>query len=195
MDLTTIAPKMTGKKVLLGPMQKELNDLYRLWLHDAGNFLYLTPSLLLTHEQETEWLATMDNSDNILFTIFDKSNGKPIGTTALLNVEPVSRGAEFGIVIGDKDYQNKGYGTEATLLTIDYGFNIANLVSIFLRVHEFNNRAIHVYEKIGFKRIGMRRQNCYIAGKFYNDIYMDILREDLNGGVIKGMVEKLSQNL
>ncbi len=192
MDLITISPKMIGEKVILGPMQKDLNDLYRKWLHDKDNTFYLTPSLFLTQEQEADWLTNMENSDSVFFTVYEKETAKPIGTTTLLNVETVNRGAEFGIMIGDKDYQNKGYGTEAAILTIDYGFNIINLVSIFLRVHEYNKRAIRVYEKIGFKKIGIRRQNCYIAGKYYDDIYMDILPQDLKGGIIKSMMDKLS---
>ena len=47
-----------------------------------------------------------------------------------------------------------------------------------LKVFSFNERAISCYKKVGFKEMGRRRQSYYLKGKFYNDVYMDILREE-----------------
>ena len=43
---------------------------------------------------------------------------------------------------------------------------------------EFNKRAIKCYEKVGFKKFGIRRQAYYLKGKFYDEIYMEILRDE-----------------
>ena len=47
-----------------------------------------------------------------------------------------------------------------------------------LKVFSFNERAIHVYEKVGFKEIGRRRKSYYLNGAYYDDVFMDILKEE-----------------
>lgn len=90
-----------------------------------------------------------------------------------------------GIFIGDKDYREKGYGTEAIRLILDYGFNYLNLNNIKLDLMEFNERALACYKKCGFKEYGRRRKCRFINGKYYDVIEMDILSEEFKGSYIK----------
>ncbi len=193
LNLDDISPKIIGQKVLLGPFRSELADTYRRWLHDLETSVNLHPNILLTFEDEQEWLRSFAKQGNIGFTIYEKKTGTPIGSTGLHFNEGVNYTAEFGILIGEKSFQEKGLGTEATALTVDYGFNILNLSSISLKVHEFNKRGFHVYEKVGFRTVGIRRNSFYLAGKFYNDILMDILPQDLNSGFFKNFVHNITQ--
>jgi ribosomal-protein-alanine N-acetyltransferase len=59
-------------------------------------------------------------------------------------------------IIVKRDYQNKGIGTELLQYVIDN----EEYNKIMLEVRESNSRAIHVYEKLGFKEI-YRRKNYY----------------------------------
>ena len=61
------------------------------------------------------------------------------------------------------------------------GFNILGLNSIYLDTMEDNERSIHVYEKIGFKRVGILRETEYIAGAHKGLLIMDILRGEFMG--------------
>ena len=90
-----------------------------------------------------------------------------------------------GIFIGDKDYREKGYGTEAIRLILDYGFNYLNLNNIKLDLMEFNERALACYKKCGFKEYGRRRKCRFINGKCYDVIEMDILSGEFKGSYIK----------
>ena len=47
--------------------------------------------------------------------------------------------------------QEKGYGTEAIPAMVRYGMETLGLRRIFLKVYPDNVRAIHVYEKCGFR--------------------------------------------
>ena len=192
-DLDLISPKLIGTKVILGPTREDLNDTYRRWLHDLEVGVYLFATHLYTHDQEDEWFVTNREAGNIHFTVYEKESGTPIGTTGLMHIDQVHRSAEFGIMIGEKVYQNRGYGTAATALTIDYGFNALNLASIFLRVHEFNQHGIKVYEKVGFKEIGRRRRAYFVGGKFYEDVLMDIVPEEFAGGVIRNLMQEIER--
>lgn len=64
--------------------------------------------------------------------------------------------AEIGIKICDFDYQEKGYGTKVLKMLIRYLFKEMKAQKIILDTNLNNTRAQHVYEKIGFKKIGIR---------------------------------------
>jgi RimJ/RimL family protein N-acetyltransferase len=93
-------------------------------------------------------------------------------------------------MIGDKEFQNRGYGQEAIRLLLDYAFNLLNLNSVMLGTFAYNLRAIAAYKKVGFREIGRRRQARLIAGRAYDGILMDILAEEFTGSVIAPLVEQ-----
>jgi len=83
-------------------------------------------------------------------------------------------------MIGDKKYHSSGYGSDAIMLILDYGFNYLNLNNIMLRAIAFNKRAIRAYEKCGFKTFGVWKNSYYFEGKYHDEVYMNILKEDFN---------------
>lgn len=103
---------------------------------------------------------------------------KPIGSLAFDHIDWHVRTAEFGILIGDKTYWNRGYGTEAVRLLCQHGFNTLNLNRIFLHVFENNPRAIRTYEKSGFIIEGRERQAEYKDGKFIDVLRMSLLKSE-----------------
>ena len=127
----------------------------------------------------------MSKNRSQVFGITDNATDKLIGNCSLFDISHINRKAELGIFIGDKTYWNKGFGTEAIELIIDYGFNILNLHNIWLEVYSFNKRAIKSYEKAGFQIIGKRREAKIINGKKYDEIYMDILSSEFESVYIK----------
>ena len=103
---------------------------------------------------------------------------KLIGNLAFNEIDWRNRAAEFGIMIGDKKYWNRGYGTEAVLLLVNHGFNTLNLNRIFLRVFENNPRAIRAYEKAGFVHEGRLRQAEFRDGKYIDVLMMSRLKDE-----------------
>ena len=103
----------------------------------------------------------------------------------MFNIDHINRKAMIGIAIGDKTFWNKGYGTGAMRLLLDYAFNLLNLNSIMLGVYAYNEWAIKCYEKVGFKLIGRKREARIICGKKYDVIYMDILSQRIRIKVCK----------
>lgn len=47
-----------------------------------------------------------------------------------------------------------------------------------LGVFSFNQRAIACYQKVGFREVGRRQECYYVEGRFYDEIYMDILKSE-----------------
>ena len=65
--------------------------------------------------------------------------------------QPRHTEAEFFIIIGDVSAQNKGYGGEAMLWLLNKGFCDYGLWRIRARVLGNNARAIHLYDRLGFR--------------------------------------------
>ena len=123
---------VVGDKVALGPLRRDLLPLYTKWFNDFE----VTRTLLrgwrpMTAEAEERWYERASAAEEGMnFTIWERATLRPIGNTGLMEVSHVDRTAEFGIVIGEKDCWGKGYGTEATMLMLDYGFFALNLHNV-----------------------------------------------------------------
>jgi RimJ/RimL family protein N-acetyltransferase len=89
------------------------------------------------------------------FAIHETENDFLIGTAALTDAGPQNGNAAlFRIVIGEKDYWERGYGSEATRLVVDEAFRTHGLDEVRLEVFKHNPRAIAAYEKVGFVKTG-----------------------------------------
>ncbi len=101
-----------------------------------------------------------------------------MGNCSLFSINHIHRTADLGLFIGEEKYRNKGIGTEVVQLLLAYGFKVLNLNNIMLKVFEFNKGAMKAYQKAGFQVFGRRRQAYYINGKYYDEVFMEVLAED-----------------
>jgi len=179
--------KLTGQKCYLSPITSEDAEKWTQWDNDIEVALPLGDEVFSTTacEKSAEMIADCIRKQSNVFSIVDLASDELIGRCMLFNMDTVDRSAMLGIVIGEKDYWNKGYGQEACCLLLDYGFNLLNLNSIMLGVFSFNERAIQAYRKVGFREIGRRRQARIIAGQKFDVIFMDILAEEFESIYVK----------
>lgn len=108
--------------------------------------------------------------------------GQPIGEAVLNCVDETNRSASFRIAIWRPDMQDQGFGSEATLLLVRHGFEVVGLNRIELEVYSFNPRARRVYDKIGFRLEGTRRQALLWNGEAVDAHVMAMLRSDYPAG-------------
>jgi RimJ/RimL family protein N-acetyltransferase len=83
---------------------------------------------------------------------------------------------------GDRQNWGKGYGTEAMRLALNFAFNELNLHRVQLSVFDYNERAIALYEKMGFVREGVYREYLQRDGKRYDMYLYGLLRREWPGG-------------
>lgn len=173
-----------GDLVALGPSRRDLVPLYQRWLNDIEVAItYFNGTLVPeTYEAAVErYERGAAGAGSRVFTIYQRSTALPIGITMLVRIDPVSRTAEFGILIGEKDCWGKGYGTEATRLTLEFAFSVLGLHNVALSVFSLNQRAIRAYTRAGFKTVGRRRQAKRIGSQVYDVIFMDCLATEFDG--------------
>lgn len=174
-------PTLTGERIILRPIT----------VADAAPmFASLSDkeSMRLTGTQQTFTLAQVKQycqkvvaaDDRADFAITLKGDPAYVGEVVLNEIDWLNRTASFRIALASEKLFGRGYGTEATRLILDYGFQKLKLHRIELEVYDFNPRAQHVYEKVGFVREGVRRDALLWNGRYQNAIIMSILEDEYN---------------
>jgi RimJ/RimL family protein N-acetyltransferase len=174
-----------GERVALGPQRRDLLPTYYRWINDfhALRTLGAVSPGPTTMEQEERWLESQPSTE-VRFTVYERATGRPIGTSALHGIDYRNRTATFGIFIGETDARGQGYGTETTRLMLDYAFTALGLHSVMLTVAEFNLAGQRAYARAGFKEWGRRRQCRWMAGRLWDDVYMDCLANEFESPVL-----------
>lgn len=171
---------LTGSKIILRGLRRDDLEPYRGWLADSD----------VTHYLESGWRPPSDadmeaifaegaaSKDAVALVIAKRKGGRAIGIVGFYGIQWICRRAEFRILIGERGAWNKGYGTEAARLLLDYGFDRLNLETVFLGVNAENKGAIRSYEKAGFVHEGARRRYIYRNGRYYDAVLMGVLRDE-----------------
>lgn len=132
---------------------------------------------------EKEWMekefGKMDNT-MYWFAIRSAVEDQLLGDIILEVLNWNMRDAIVGIAIGQRDFWDRGCGTEAMNLLLDFAFAELNLRRVTLNVFEYNPRAIRSYEKAGFRPEGRLRGAILREGRRWDILYMGILREEWN---------------
>ena len=177
--------KLLGDRIYLSPRCTEDYEIFAEWLNDFQVADYIGRSaMIMSNKGEKEYLEA-NNNPEATFSIIDLESDKLVGTVGLESIDHLNRIATLGIFIGDKNFRDKGYGTEAIKLILEYGFKYLNLKNINLDLMSFNERAYRCYQKCGFKEYGRRRKCVFVNGKYYDKISMDILDEEFEGDYIR----------
>src|SRR6266487_3774682 len=166
-----------GERVALGPLRLDLVPTYQRWENDLevanGNGRVMP----FTLEAERDRVAGRSSKPDCLdFTVYDRADQTPIGWSTLAGIDHRNGTAEFGIHLGER--RGQGLGTEATLLTLDWGFTMLGLHNIMLATAAWNQRAIRVYTKVGFREVGRRRSAGVTMGRRYDAVFMDLLASE-----------------
>lgn len=134
----------------------------------------------MTKWQEEEWIRSRKANTDFTydFAIEDLKTGKYIGGCSINECDVKNRTCVVGIMIGDKEYWGKGYGSDALKVLIKFIFEEVNMNKIKLNVFSFNNRAIACYKKVGFKEEGILKKEIYRNGRYYDEIIMAMFKDD-----------------
>ncbi|GAB6169465.1 GNAT family protein [Clostridium carnis] len=171
-----------GNLVKLRAYKEEDIDRATEFINDeeTKKLLVIDTPFPITKWKESEWIKSRDASSDLTydFAIEDLETGKYIGGCSINNTNIKNRNCTIGIMIGDKAYWGKGYGTDALKVLIKFIFEEVNMEKIKLNVFSFNKRAIACYKKIGFIEEGILKKEIYRNGKYHDEIVMALFKEN-----------------
>jgi diamine N-acetyltransferase len=100
------------------------------------------------------------------------------GIIELVNINFIHRNAEIQIII-KSNFQGLGLAKIAMAKGMDYAFNILNMHKLFLFVDAENQKALHIYKKLGFIQEGVLRLHFFVEGSYHDSIIMGIFRDEI----------------
>jgi diamine N-acetyltransferase len=173
---------MSGDRVALGPLHAGLLPMFErwdndFWVIDRGGD---EPAPRSSDEVRRGWepLFKGERDDWLGFAIYALPDLRPIGMANIRDFQSRHGTAEFGISIVDAADRDRGYGTEAVQLLLDYVFSVLGVHNVWLDTPAYNAAALRAYEKVGFREIGRRRGARVLAGRRYDVVLMDCLAEE-----------------
>ena len=97
--------------------------------------------------------------------------GEHIGNCVYYNVNAIEGKTELGVMIGKRDYWNRGYGTEVVNLLLDHIFTRTNLERVYLTTLTWNVRAQKCFKKCGFNECGqvVREEHTFLLMVIYRE--------------------------
>ena len=104
----------------------------------------------LTESEIKNWEKRIKSKKNNYFAVFFKDI--LIGYISISRISFLNSNFELSLCLDEK-FCSKGYGFKSLRLFLEYYFENFDKYSIWLNVNAFNQRAIHLYEKIGFEKI------------------------------------------
>ncbi len=137
---------------------------------ETDNLTFGAEGLPLSSEAEASYVAQIEHSCNDIM-LLAKENGMIVGSASLNRLpRRMSHRGDFSVSVL-KAYWNKGIGGQ--LLRKVLAFAKENQFAVIdLQVRSDNLRAIHLYEKHGFQKIGTHPMFFKIGGKNISFDYM-----------------------
>lgn len=167
-----------GEKVRLRAF--EAGDLDENWqfVNDYATVRGMSSGMLFpcSRGDEARWLDQQSSytRGEYQFAV-ETLEGELIGRCGILKLDWKNRLAELGIMIGKEAYRGHGYGTDAMKLLCRFCFEEMNLHKLKLSVIAFNEAAVRCYEKCGFEREGLLKQEVFREGAYQDVVVMGLL--------------------
>jgi len=157
----------------------------RAWLNDPEvNEWMLSSQLPISRASEAafyelterEWSA----GTAYRFEIHAAEDGRFLGICGLDSTNLVHRSGEVGIFIGSLSDQNRGFGRDAIVTLLRFGFDRLGLHSIAIKANAENERAVHLYTSVGFTEVGRERETVFMRGRFRDHLCFDMLEDEFH---------------
>lgn len=166
--------------IYLRPMTWDDTDLIVKWRNSDAvrlNFIYQEP---FTREGHENWIRNMVETGKVVqMIICETRDDTPLGSVYIRDIDRRHNKAEYGIFIGEESARGRGIGTAAAALMLEYCFREEKLHRVYLRAFASNARAIRSYEKAGFVREGLLRDDVCIEGEYRDIVWMAAVNPDM----------------
>lgn len=180
----TVSGFFYGERVRLSPLNQLDAGIIARWQSDI-EFLRLLdaqPSFPKSEQQVAEWIREGQRGrDNFLLGVRLLPDDELIGFLEIGEVLWTHRNSWLAIGIGAREHWGRGYGREAIELALDFVFQELNLHRIQLTVFSYNDRAVALYERLGFRREGVYREFLLRDGQHHDMYLYGLLAREWNG--------------
>jgi RimJ/RimL family protein N-acetyltransferase len=146
------------------------------WRSNPAVNMFIRPGIR-TPEEVRKWYDEYFSEEaNRLYQISYK--GSPIGYFTIEGIDNLNRQCEFGIVIGEPELYNKGFGSLAIGTMLRKAFEEMNMHRVFAGIEEENIPSIRCFMKSGFTLEGRLREAKFTGGKYKDILLFSVLENE-----------------
>jgi len=167
----------TGKLVKLRAFDPPDAERYRGWVNDDEIAALVDRVRPVSRGEHQAWYETLVTSESAcVFAVERLDDGRFIGIVWLYGIHWRHRRAEVRIVLGDRESWGGGFGTDALRLIASVAFGPLDLEKLWAEVLARNPRAVAAFERAGFVREGLLRDDRVGAGGRIDVVRLGLLR-------------------
>ncbi len=151
MQIADLLHKPNQPRIHLKPLDISVIEPYLEMLADRDVARLTGSTATFTREQIEQWLLTRSTTPNRKdFGIFDQDRTF-VGEVVLNEFNDEKNSMNIRIALRGKPWFNRGIGSQALALALEYAFDTLVVDKVTLDVLVENPRAIKAYEKVGFR--------------------------------------------
>ena len=149
---------------------------YREWLLDEDVTKYLVRGRFpLTENDIIQNFAKIDRKEKIEWSIYwlEEENKKAvhIGNISLENLNFIDSNAEIIIMIGEKDFWNKGIGTKAFEIIIKYASTRLGIHRLYAGTHQHNRGMQKIFMKCNMLQEGVKKHSFKYESLYFDTVH------------------------
>lgn len=175
-------PTLQGEMLTLRPIRA--SDAEAVWevVTDPEGKRLTGTTRTFAREEVDHWCATVgDLPGRVDLAITLAGQDEYLGEIVLTDIDEVVRSANLRLVMRP-GYRGRGYGTEAIELVLGFAFDGLGLHRVGLDVLSVNARALSLYENLGFRVEGRRRDAYRDGDRWCDAIDMGLLEDEYRAG-------------
>lgn len=161
----------------LRPWLPNETELWKAWcgINDPENLMYLMRRFPQSYKAQIEWRDRPASEKDVTLVI--ESRSEAIGTMGAHGIDWVNRTATTGSLIWEQKNWNRGIGTCAKMVFLNYLFNRLNLRIIYSHVIAFNGRSARYSDKCGYVEVGRLPQRFQFGTEYADELILMVTRE------------------
>ncbi len=172
---------LTSSRLSLIPFKEEhISDDYIKWLNDPEVNRFLEVRFVhQTYETVLTYLRSFyGDTEKYMWGICPNDITRLIGTATLSNINHHHRLGVIGLMIGEKEYWGKGYGTETIKLVVGYAFRSLNLHKVTAGAVADNQGSVKAFQKAGFEIEGRAKSHSFCDGVYRDSVCMGMVNKE-----------------
>ncbi|MCB5559714.1 pyridoxal-phosphate dependent enzyme [Anaerosalibacter bizertensis] len=156
--------------------QKDIQNKIK-WINDNSNNKYLHYDLPLEYDKTLNWFINNKGRKDRFDAIIEV-DGVPVGLIGLLSIDKKNSKAEYYITLGEDKYKGKGIAKLASIKLIKYAFEEIRINKIYLFTEIENKSAQRLFEKIGFRKEGLLKEDIKNGNEHVDRYVYGICKDD-----------------
>ena len=171
----------TGRLALRPFRHDDNDDMLKYWVSDPEiQLMYSEPVYSTKSEVKgllDKYISSYQKDDYYRWAIVEKGSSACIGQVAIFLVDSKNHFGEIEYCVS-REFQRKGYCSEAVQAVIEYAFRNINLHKMQVCHKENNPASMGVIKKCGFVYEGTLRDYFFMDGKYVSRLYYSMLRSE-----------------